>query len=62
MDWMGFSGTWIRWIMKCVKTISYAIVINGEVKERLHRLESLAGRFVNPLPVFVMCRRGVSNA
>jgi hypothetical protein len=27
---MGFSDRWIKLIMECVKTVSYAIVVNGQ--------------------------------
>ena len=32
MEKMGFSSKWIRWIMECIKFISYSILDNGEPK------------------------------
>ena len=32
MEKMGFSSKWIRWIMECIKFISYLILVNGEPK------------------------------
>ena len=29
---MGFSNTWTAFIMECVTTVSYSILVNGEPK------------------------------
>lgn len=26
---MGFSDKWIKWIMQCVETIDYSVIVNG---------------------------------
>lgn len=31
LERMGFSQTWICWIMHCVSTVSYAFLLNNEV-------------------------------
>lgn len=33
LDQMGFPAIWRHWIMQCVSTISYAIIVNGERTE-----------------------------
>ena len=33
---MGFGETWIDWIMKCVKIVSYYLIINGKPTPRLY--------------------------
>ena len=27
---MGFAGRWIRWIMMCVKTVDYSVIVNNK--------------------------------
>lgn len=29
MEKMGFAREWIRWVMTCVSTLSYTILLNG---------------------------------
>lgn len=29
MTRLGFSSAWIKWVMMCVKSVPYSIVING---------------------------------
>lgn len=31
---LGFSSYWVQLVMKCVESVSYSVVINGEVGER----------------------------
>lgn len=26
---MGFSDKWIKWIMQCVETVDYSVIVNG---------------------------------
>ena len=28
---MGFAARWVEWIMLCVSTVTYTIVVNGEL-------------------------------
>ena len=32
MEKMGFHPTWVGWIMECIKSVSYSILVNGEPK------------------------------
>lgn len=32
---MGFHGTWIKWVMGCVTTVSYSFLLNGEPRGHL---------------------------
>jgi len=31
MEKMGFSQQWIKWIMLCVETVDYSVLVNGNV-------------------------------
>ena len=30
MEKMGFHPTWIGWIMECIQSVTYSILVNGE--------------------------------
>jgi hypothetical protein len=30
---MGFSGKWIQWIMMCVETVDYSVIMNKEIED-----------------------------
>ena len=32
MDKMGFHPIWIGWIMECIKSVTYSVLVNGEPK------------------------------
>ena len=32
MEKMGFHPTWVGWIVECIKSVSYSILVNGEPK------------------------------
>ena len=32
MEKMGFHATWIDWIMECISSMTYSILVNGESK------------------------------
>lgn len=29
---LGFNRTWVKWIMECVSSVTYSVIINGESK------------------------------
>ncbi|PRQ36980.1 hypothetical protein RchiOBHm_Chr4g0397521 [Rosa chinensis] len=32
---LGFCETWVKWIMDCVRTVSYAFMVNGVPRRRI---------------------------
>jgi hypothetical protein len=56
---MGFSDTWVKWIMQCVTTVNYHVLLNND---RVDPITPLCGlRQGNPLSLYlhIMCSEGL---
>lgn len=58
---MGFTSEWVRLVMNCVSTISYAITINGKSGRIFSPSRGLRqGDPLSPFP-FLICSEGLSS-
>lgn len=58
---MGFTSQWTRWIIMCVETIDYSVIINNDLVGPIILGRGL--RKVNPLSpyMFILCAKGLST-
>jgi len=57
---MGFASRWIRWIMMCVETVDYFVIVNNESVRPIFPGRGL--RQGDPLSpyLFILCVEGLS--
>ncbi|XP_038695493.1 uncharacterized protein LOC119992773 [Tripterygium wilfordii] len=58
---LGFSGKWQWWIMRCINSVSYRILINGSTTDIIHPTRGIRqGDPLSPL-LFVLCTEALSS-
>lgn len=61
MEEMGFAPSWVTFILKCVSTVSYTILLNGTKGECFRPTRGLQqGDPLSPY-IFLLCNEGLSS-
>jgi hypothetical protein len=59
---IGFESCWIRWIMMCVETVDYSMIVNNEsVRPIFSGRGLIQGDLLSPYFFYLVCRRSCSS-
>jgi hypothetical protein len=58
---LGFSSQWVKLVMTCIRSVSYAIVVNGQPTRRI--IPSRGIRQMDPLSpyLFLLCAEALNS-
>jgi ribonuclease HI len=57
---MGFAGKWVQWVMTCIKTVSYSVIINGSPVGQIFPSRGIRqGDPISPY-LFLICAEALS--
>lgn len=57
----GFSDKWVKWIMKCIYSVTYQILINGSPMDKIEQKRGIRqGDPLSPM-LFLICMEGFSS-
>ena len=58
---MGFSETWIDWIMRCIMSVKYKVLMNGQPRGNIILEKGLRqGDHLSPF-IFILCTEALVN-
>ena len=61
MEKMGFYSTWIGWILECIKSVTYSILVNGEPKGNIIPTRGIRQGYPLSLYLFLLCSEGLNG-
>lgn len=61
MEKMGFHSTWIGWIMECVKSVTYSILVNGEPQGHIIPTRGIRQSDPHFPYLFLICSEGLNG-
>jgi len=61
LEQLGFHSKWIQWIMECITSVSYLLLVNDEPCSRIQPTRGI--RQGDPLSpyIFILCMEALSN-
>lgn len=61
MEKMGFHPIWVGWILECIQSVTYSVLVNGELKG--HIIPTRGIHQCDPLSpyLFLLCLEGLNG-
>lgn len=58
---MNFSTTWVEWVIECVTTVKYVLLVNGSPSQTFQPTRGIRQVDpISPLPFFAMCQHSLN--
>ena len=62
LELYGFQATWIKWVMECITSVSYSLLINNEPTGFIKPSRGIRKRDQLSPYIFIICMEVLTNA
>ena len=58
---MGFNSKWVGWILECIRSVTYSIIVNGELQGHIVPTRGIRQGDPLLLYLFLLCSEGLNG-